>query len=85
MQIKQVMTPPTTAVSEIAHRMHDGDSGAAPVVDNERLTGVVTDRDIVKRVVAAERGSESAMARDGLDRTSPTKNCEGWGKPRHAA
>src|SRR5262249_22130716 len=72
MEIKQVMTPhvtvvsPTTAISEIARKMRDEDIGATPVVDNERLIGVVTDRDIVIRVVAAERESESATARDAM-------------------
>jgi CBS domain-containing protein len=72
MKIKQVMTPdvtvvgPTTAISEIAKKMRDEDIGATPVVENERLIGVVTDRDIVIRVVAAERDSGSATARDAM-------------------
>jgi CBS domain-containing protein len=72
MKISQVMTPnvtgvsPTTAVTEIARKMRDEDIGATPVVENERLIGVVTDRDIVVRVVASERDFGSATARDAM-------------------
>ena len=70
MRIKKVMTPnvtvvsPTTSISEIARKMRDEDIGVTPVVENERLIGVITDRDIVIRVVAAER--DSATARDAM-------------------
>jgi len=41
-----------TPLSEIAMMMRDGDMGAVPVVENGRLIGIVTDRDIVVRCVA---------------------------------
>src|SRR5512138_1639146 len=72
MKIHQVMTPnvtvvsPTTAVAEIARKMRDEDIGATPVVDNERLIGVVTDRDIVVRVVASDLDVGSATASDAM-------------------
>jgi len=37
---------------EVAAMMRDGDMGAVPVVDNGVAVGIVTDRDIVVRVVA---------------------------------
>jgi len=40
------------SVAEVAAIMRDGDMGAVPIVDKGRLTGIVTDRDIVVRVVA---------------------------------
>jgi CBS domain-containing protein len=45
---------------EVAAIMRDGDMGAVPVVDDSRLIGIVTDRDIVVRVIA-----------DGGDATAP--------------
>ena len=63
MQICDVMTQtvvtvqPHTPVSEIARLMRDQDIGAVPVADNDRLVGMVTDRDIVLRAVAT--GDES--------------------------
>lgn len=37
---------------DVAAMMRDGDVGAVPVVDDGKLIGIVTDRDIVVRVVA---------------------------------
>jgi CBS domain-containing protein len=56
---RDVMTPdpacctPTTTLDEVAKLMRQNDCGEIPVVDPaERPIGVVTDRDIVCRVVA---------------------------------
>ena len=60
MKIKDVMTrdvsfvTPDTPIPEIARRMRDEDIGVVPVVENDRMIGMVTDRDIVVRCVAAE-------------------------------
>jgi CBS domain-containing protein len=60
-QIRDLMTQnPTscdvnTTVLEAAKRMAQEDVGAIPVVDGDRLVGVLTDRDIVVRVVAEGR------------------------------
>jgi CBS domain-containing protein len=71
MKIKDLMTPdvsfvpPDTAVADIARRMRDEDIGAVPVVENDRMIGIVTDRDIVVRCVAL--GSlEGATARTAM-------------------
>jgi CBS domain-containing protein len=69
MQVREVMTPtvltvkPLTSVSEIARLMRDEDIGAVPVAENDRLVGMVTDRDIVLRAVAEGDGLEKS-ARD---------------------
>src|ERR1043166_10054935 len=58
MNIREVMTPNPQCVApgdsgENAPRiMRDCDTGAVPVVDNGRPGGIVTDRDIVVRLVA---------------------------------
>jgi CBS domain-containing protein len=43
---------PSTPIVEVARVMRDADVGPVPVVEGDRLVGVVTDRDIVVRVVA---------------------------------
>ena len=59
MQIKDVMTqcPETVdanaAVMEAAAKMRELDVGSLPVCDGERLLGLLTDRDIAIRLVAA--------------------------------
>ena len=58
MKISDVMTPNPKTVSrsddiQVAARiMRDEDAGAVPVVENGRVVGMVTDRDIVIRAVA---------------------------------
>jgi CBS domain-containing protein len=60
-KIKELMTvrPRTVktgdSVVEAAKLMKGEDAGIAPIVDGERLVGVVTDRDIAVRVVAEGR------------------------------
>lgn len=43
---------PQTPLTEVAALMESEDVGSIPVVENERLVGIVTDRDIVVRAVA---------------------------------
>jgi len=40
------------SLADVARLMRDGDMGALPVVEGERLVGIVTDRDIVVRAIA---------------------------------
>ena len=62
MNIRDVMTPNPTTVSpndsiqSAARVMRDEDTGVVPVVDNGKPVGVITDRDIVVRAVAEDRG-----------------------------
>ena len=51
-----------TPLSEIAMMMRDGDMGAVPVVENGRLIGIVTDRDIVVRCVADGHGPDTPVS-----------------------
>lgn len=64
-RVREVMTSnPRTVeanrpVTEAARLMRDEDVGIAPVVEGDRLVGAVTDRDIVLRVVAEGKDSQS--------------------------
>jgi CBS domain-containing protein len=59
MQIKEIMTRepvvigPNVVLKEAAERMRDLDSGVMPVGQNDRLVGMLTDRDITIRATAA--------------------------------
>ena len=72
MQIKNIMTQnvsvarPGTGIAEIARKMRDEDIGSMPVVENERLIGMVTDRDLVIRVLATEQDLRVVTARDAM-------------------
>jgi CBS domain-containing protein len=72
MKVQDVMTADVsfarsdTSIVEIACRMREANIGSTPIVDNDRLVGIVTDRDIVVRIVAQGRPIETATARDAM-------------------
>jgi CBS domain-containing protein len=55
---------PRTPVDELARLMQKQDIGAIPVGENDRLVGMVTDRDIVCRCLATGLDPKTATARD---------------------
>ena len=55
---------PDTLITEIAKKMHELDIGAMPVGENDRLVGMVTDRDITCRGVASGKDCAKLTARD---------------------
>ena len=70
MRVKDAMRPgvrwvePNTSLTEIAQLMHNHDIGAIPIGENDRLVGIVTDRDIVCRGQSQGRDLTRATARD---------------------
>jgi CBS domain-containing protein len=70
MQISEVMTrsvdlvDPNTRIKDAAVRMRDDNIGALPVGENDRLVGMVTDRDIAVRAVADGRAPNQTSVRD---------------------
>ena len=67
MKVKDVMTrnctyvSPQTTLSEAAKIMGDQDIGFIPVAENDKMIGMVTDRDIVIRAVAKGAAASSAV------------------------
>jgi CBS domain-containing protein len=70
MKVKQAMhkgvqwVDPATSVETLARLMRGHDIGAIPIGENDRLIGIVTDRDIVCRCIAAGLDPNTATARD---------------------
>ena len=70
MKVKDIMhhgvrcVEPETSVAQIARKMRDEDIGAVPVYENDRLVGMVTDRDIVTRGLAGHKNCAELVARD---------------------
>jgi CBS domain-containing protein len=58
MNVKDLMstkiehTTPDTGAKEAAHLMHETHVGVLPVLDDDKLVGMITDRDICCKVVA---------------------------------
>jgi uncharacterized protein (DUF2267 family) len=61
------LASPNDTLGEVAKRMTAKDVGFLPVGENDRLVGVITDRDIVARAVAQGRGGQSCV-RDAMTR-----------------
>ena len=65
--VQEAMTPNPTAVTpdttaqEAARSLKTEDVGALPIVEEGRLVGVVTDRDLAVRVLAEGRGAETTV------------------------
>jgi len=72
MKVKDVMhkgvtwVAPTTAISKVARKMRTEDIGAVPVGENDRLVGMITDRDIAIRVVAADKQPTGTKVREAM-------------------
>ncbi len=72
MQIREIMTPDVitaelnSTLEEIATIMRHEDIGAVPIVDDDELVGIVTDRDIVLRCVAEGCDPGESTAEDIL-------------------
>jgi CBS domain-containing protein len=67
MKVSECMTrdpdvvKPDQPIREAATFMLQGDAGSMPVCDGDRLIGMITDRDIAVRAVAAGRGPETPV------------------------
>jgi CBS domain-containing protein len=67
MRVSEVMTrevricTPGTSIREVARLMAEIDAGAMPVGENDRLIGMITDRDIAIRAVAVGKGPDTPV------------------------
>jgi CBS domain-containing protein len=58
----------STTIVEAARAMKEQDVGPLPIVEGERLTGILTDRDIVIRVVAEGKDPQTTTAAEVASR-----------------
>ena len=74
-QVRDVMTPNPKTVTEkdsvqaAAKIMADQDTGVVPVVDGLKIIGMVTDRDIVVRLIAEGKDLSKATIQDTMSRS----------------
>lgn len=70
MQVQELMSrsvdiiDPNATIREAARKMRADNVGALPVGENDRLVGMVTDRDITVRAVAEERAAGNTTVRE---------------------
>lgn len=76
MTVRDIMNPQVVSVSpqeeivRVAERMAQADIGCVPVVENGRVEGMLTDRDIVLRCVAEGRDPMLCTAGDIMTRSA---------------
>lgn len=67
MKVSEAMTPevqlaePNQSIREAANLMGQLDIGALPVAENDRLVGMITDRDIAVRAIGQGRGPDTPV------------------------
>jgi len=70
MKVRDIMTSsvdwvtPDTTVVEIAQLMKKNDVGSIPICQDNNLIGIVTDRDIVMKVIADGRNTNNISCKD---------------------
>ena len=68
MKVSEIMTrdvrllSPDQTIREAASLMADADVGSLPVQENDRLVGMITDRDIVIRAVAQGKSADTKVS-----------------------
>lgn len=81
MTVQEIMTnepqccTPDTSLQEVGRMMDECDCGAIPVVDDmqsKRAIGIITDRDIVIRVIAQGEDCRQAQVRQAMSRSAVT-------------
>jgi CBS domain-containing protein len=78
MKVRVIMTTdvatatPETTLEDIATMMRDEDTGAIPVLDDNELVGIVTDRDIVIRCIAEGKDPVETTVEDVLSENLET-------------
>ena len=72
MQLREVMTRdvevigPDATLEEAARKMDALDVGPLPVCENDRLVGMITDRDVTVRATAAGRDPTTTRVREAM-------------------
>lgn len=72
MKVQELMTRepstlgPASTIGEAATIMRQDDCGSVPVVEDGRLVGIITDRDIVVRVIAAGKDPKACPVSEAM-------------------
>jgi CBS domain-containing protein len=70
---------PSDTVSKVAELMKSRDIGPVPIIENEqtkKLVGILTDRDLALKIVAAGRDTKSTEAKEVMTREVVTCRAE---------
>jgi CBS domain-containing protein len=62
MAVNVVTMPPDASIFEVSKSMAEMDIGSVIISDNERPVGIITEADIVRRVIAEEKNTKTTSA-----------------------
>lgn len=62
MAVNVVTMPPDASILEVSKSMSEMDIGSVIIVDKERPVGIITESDIVRRVIAEEKDTKTTSA-----------------------
>jgi len=74
MNLSEIMTTelitcsPDETLAQVARKLEEGNVGSCPVVEGDRLVGLITDRDIATRAVAKGRDPNSTKVEEIMTR-----------------
>lgn len=71
-----VSAPPGASVYEVAAAMAAAGVGAIPIVDEDRLVGIFSERDLMTRIVVARRDPDRTPVADVMTREVVTATLE---------
>jgi CBS domain-containing protein len=71
---KLISVAPSASVAEAVRAMNDGNVGSVLVMDGPRLLGIFTERDVMVRVVGANRNPAATLVSEVM--TSPVRSIE---------
>ena len=61
---KVEVAKPDMTLLEVARKMRDGNFGSLPVAENDRMIGMITDRDLAIRGIAEGRDPKKSVAKE---------------------
>jgi CBS domain-containing protein len=64
MSVNVVTMPPDATIFEVSTSMNKMDIGSVIIADQDRPLGIITEADIVRRVIADERDAKTTVARE---------------------
>lgn len=63
---------PEETVSKASQIMAENDIGCLPVVENEKIMGIVTERDMVKKIIAHHKNPEEIKVKEIMSKNPKT-------------
>ncbi len=75
-RLNLISAPPDALVRDVAVTMSEGRVGAVPIMDDDRLVGIFSERDLMTRVVVSGRDPRATRISDVMTHDVATANLD---------